>query len=97
MALPSGDKLEPNHASWSAVEQRPEHENSVCNKSRCDGSPCAEEHDSVGAATRCEQFQVLEKNGHLDEETQRTVDDLGCVCPLCKSMTTPVHMGRVLT
>jgi hypothetical protein len=76
------DKFEPDHAPWSAVEQCPEHEDDICDKSHYDCRPGAKEHDSIGTTAWCEQLEILEKNGHLDQETEGTVDDLRGVCPL---------------
>lgn len=82
MTLSAWDELEPDHATWCAVEECPEHEDSVRDKRGDDGNPRAIPHDSVGAATWCEELEVLQENRHLYQEAERTVYDLRGVRPL---------------
>lgn len=76
-------ELIPNCFSWVAIESGPEEQNGVKNNTRDDSPPGTVEHRSVGTPTGSKETKVLDQDGHLDEETQWTIDKLSYVRPLC--------------
>lgn len=87
-------ELVPDSYSWIAVEHGPEHKERVKNGTGDHSRPCAVPHESVHATVRREKTEVLQQDGHLDDEAERAVYNLANICPLAKLVS--AHMGKRL-
>lgn len=68
-----------------AVECGPENQHGIEDGTCDDSSPSTKEHCPIDATARREKAEVLNQDGHLYEETQRTVYYLSYVGPLFRS------------
>lgn len=80
-------ELVPDHLSWVAVEGSPEHEHDIKNEASGNARPGTVPHEFVVAPGWCEETEVLEEDGHLDEKAEGAVCYFGDIEPLRKMVS----------